>query len=81
MPKKGYLFLNDDGVITCTTSGSPSPVVHWTRINGSINTRWSIESQHIYAKRASKIDEGYYSCSSSNKYGSTNSIIQIKVLS
>nr|QKY88636.1 neuroglian-like protein [Tetracapsuloides bryosalmonae] len=77
---KHYLFENLDSQIKCSVTGSPTPNVQWTRLNAKLNNQWTINNNLMNIRNPTKSDEGFYSCSATNIYGSASSSIEIKVI-
>jgi Immunoglobulin domain len=67
--------------IRCSASGSPQPVIRWSRLDGRLSSDVIIREGHLRFNSLRKTDEGSYRCHAENDQGESEQIIQIYVRS
>ncbi|XP_054161051.1 leucine-rich repeats and immunoglobulin-like domains protein 3 [Oppia nitens] len=77
-------IIGETAVIECMASGSPKPVLQWTKDGGAIIATerhfFTADNQLLIIVKTQESDEGEYSCEMSNILGSTKETIFLDII-
>lgn len=65
--------------LRCSASGSPSPRIEWTRLDGQISSDVIIREGYLRFNSLRKSDEGTYRCFAQNNVGEADQTVQVFV--
>ena len=65
--------------IECNVSGSPNPIVLWSKPNGLLTNRHEVKGNRLYMSNVTKEDSGTYVCTAENKFGKYSSTAVLMV--
>ena len=70
--------IGKEARVSCSVTGTPSPAISWKKVDGHMPPH-VIEGDQLVIPRVSSVDSGEYICIASNRAGSAEDQIKLRI--
>lgn len=79
-PERQVIVQGEIGELRCIASGTPGPVVTWSKVNGELTPRHKVQGEKLIIEDVKIEDRGLYACNAENRDGSAqaSSIVEVE---